>query len=132
MSDRTVLIVDDQEGIRKLLTRWLAQWDYASREVGTAEEALAAMEDAQADIILCDIGLPGHDGLWLAEQVHERWSATAIVMATGIDASAVVRASRKLGAVAYVRKPFDPTLLRQAIDRAAGRLHFRSSVESTT
>jgi CheY-like chemotaxis protein len=132
MTDRTILIVDDEQAIRALLKRWAAGWDYTTREAATAEEALAAMEAASADILLCDIGLPDHDGLWLAEQVHERWPQTAIVMATAVDAANVVRASRKLGAVAYVTKPIDPALLRQALDRAAGRLHFRSSAESTT
>jgi CheY-like chemotaxis protein len=130
MADRTVLIVDDERPIRSLLARWVAGWDYAFREATTAEEALAAMEAAPADIVLCDVGLPDRDGLWLAEEVHARWPHTAIVMATAVDEPDVVRASRKLGAVAYVTKPFDPMLLRQALDRAAGRLHFRSSAES--
>ena len=69
------------------------------------------------------------DGLWLAEQVHVQWPQTAIIMCTAHDDSQIVRASHKLGAIAYVTKPLDLDLLRQALDHASGRLHFRPSAE---
>lgn len=125
----TVLVVDDEQPIRALLTRWLAKWRYDVREAESAMAALDIMAADAADIIIADISMPEHDGLWLAEQVHAKWPTTPVIMGTGNDQVEVVRESRKLGAVAYVLKPFDPDLLRQAVDRAAGRLHFRPSVE---
>jgi two-component system response regulator YesN len=89
------------------------------------------MAAAPAEVVLCDISMPEHDGLWLAEQVRARWPATSIIMATGHDESDLVRQSRKLGALAYVTKPFDPHLVRQAVDHASGRLRYRPSAEST-
>lgn len=124
----TVLIVDDEQPIRALLARWLVKWGYSVKDVGSAVEALTTMEVEPMAIVVCDIGMPEHDGLWLAEQVHARWPETAIIMGTGRDDSPTVRTSRKLGAVAYVTKPFDPDLLRQAVDHASGRLKFRPSV----
>ena len=114
-----VLIVDDEPPVRALLTRWLTAWGYPLRAVGSASQALAAMAADPADIILCDIAMPDQDGVWLAQQVHQRWPATAIIMSTGRDDSATVRASRAAGAVAYVLKPFNPVLLRAAIDGSA-------------
>ena len=122
-----ILIVDDQPPIRKLLTRWVTRWGYDVRDVGSAVEALNVMAADPADIVLCDIKMPEHDGLWLAEQLHGQWPQTAIIMSTGRDDSQAVRASRTLGAVAYVTKPFDAILLRQALDHASGRVHFRPS-----
>jgi len=130
-SKHEILVVDDEQPIRAILTRWLTRWGYEVREAGNAAEALDAMSAVPAGIIVCDIGMPDHDGLWLAEQVHERWPATAVIMGTGIDESVIVRTSRRVGAVAYVTKPFDADLLRQAIDHAAGRLHFRPSAEES-
>lgn len=126
-----ILVVDDETPIRALLLRWGTRWGYRVREAGSATEALELMAASPADIMLCDVGMPDRDGLWLAEQVRERWPATAIVMGTGVDESVIVRTSRKLGAVGYVTKPFAPSLLRQALDHAAGRLQFRPSVEQT-
>lgn len=124
-----VLVVDDEAPIRKLLTRWLKSWGYAVKTAASAEDALAMMAAEPAAIMVCDIEMPEHDGLWLAEQVLARWPATAIIMGTGHDDSPTVRTSRKLGAVAYVTKPFDAHLLRQAVDHAAGRIRFRPSAE---
>ena len=124
-----ILVVDDEQPIRTLLSRWLTGWGYTVLEAPSAMGALDSMATAPADIVICDIRMPEHDGLWLAEQVRNRWPEAAIIMGTGYDEPSLVRASRKLGAVAYVTKPFDPDLLRQAVDHAAGRLRFRPSAE---
>lgn len=123
-----VLIVDDEEPIRQLLTHWVTGWGYDVKDVGSAVEALDRMAAEPADIVLCDINMPEQDGLWLAEQLHTQWPQTAIIMSTARDDSLTVRTSRTLGAVAYVTKPFDLDLLRQALDHASGRIHFRPSV----
>ena len=123
------LIVDDELPIRKLLRHWLNGWGYDVRHVGSAVEALDVMAAEPADILLCDVNMPEHDGLWLADQVHAQWPQTAIIMSTGRDDPQTVRTSRKLGALAYVTKPFDLDLLRQALDHASGRLQFRPSAE---
>ena len=124
-----VLIVDDDPPVRRVLTRLVTKFGYGVKEVGSAVEALDVMAADPADIVLCDINMPEHDGLWLAEQVHALWPDTAIIMSTGLDDAETVLTSRKLGAVAYVTKPFDSDLLRQALDRASGRLRFRPSAE---
>ena len=125
-----VLIVDDELPIRMLLTRWITGWGYGVRDAGDAVEALDVMEAEPADILLCDVTMPEHDGLWLAEQVHARWPGTAIVMSTARDDPETVRASRKLGAVAYVTKPFILYMLRQALDEASGRSQLPSIAEA--
>src|SRR5688500_3097470 len=112
---RKVLIVDDEPPVRTLLARWLTAWGYAVREAATAQEALDIMAADPADIVLSDINMPEQDGLWLAEQVHARWPAAAIVMSTGRDDPEAVRKSRIAGAVGYVIKPFDPVMVRETV-----------------
>lgn len=124
-----VLVVDDEPQIRQLLTRWLAKWGYGTESAATAEIAIEIMSAAPADILLSDVRMPGHDGLWLAEYVRARWPDTAIIMATGLDDVQTVVESRRLGAVDYVLKPFATALVRQAVDRASGRIKFRPSVQ---
>ena len=127
---RKVLIVDDEAPVRAVLSRWLTRWGYDSiREVGSALEAMDAMNADPADILLCDVNMPEHDGLWLVEQVQACWPRTAIVMSTGLDDPTTIRTSRLRGAVAYVTKPFDPHLLEQALERASGHLRVRPSAE---
>lgn len=126
---KKVLIVDDEPRIREILMRWLKGWGYGVRDVGSASEALDVMAADPADIVLCDVAMPERDGLWLAEQVHTQWPQTAIIMSTAHDDSGTVRTSRKLGAIAYVIKPFDPVMLREALDTASGPAPFRPSTE---
>jgi CheY-like chemotaxis protein len=64
--------------------------------------------------------MPEHDGLWLAEQVHAKWPRTAIIMSTAHRDAHTVQTSRKVGAAAYVTKPFVPYLLQEALDHVTG------------
>lgn len=124
-----ILVVDDEPQIRELLKRWLAKWGYGTESAATADLAIDIMSAAPADILLSDVRMPGHDGLWLAERVRARWPDTAIIIATALDDVQTVVQSRRLGAVDYVLKPFAPALVRQAVDRASGRVQFRPSVQ---
>ena len=126
-----VLICDDDGPIRRLLRHWLEAWGYVVKDTGSAKEALDAMADKPAAILLCDISMPEHDGLWLAEQVHAQWPDTAIIMSSAYDDPQIVRKSRAVGAVAFVKKPFDLNLLRHALDQATGQSQFRPSAVRT-
>jgi CheY-like chemotaxis protein len=117
-----VLVVDDEGSIRKLLTRWLAGWGYQSKEAASADEALAHMAVEPAAIILCDVMMPGHDGIWLTEQIRNRWPDAAVIMASSAQDMETVMRMRRQGAVDYVTKPFGREMLRQALLRANERL----------
>src|SRR5688572_9131011 len=90
-----VLVVDDEQSARAFLRRRLEAWGYMVEEAESAAQALEAMFAAPASIVLCDIRMPGHDGLWLAERVREHWPQTAIIMTTAIDDIETVVKSRK-------------------------------------
>jgi CheY-like chemotaxis protein len=118
----SVLVVDDDESIRRLLTRWLAGWDYDAKEAANADDAIVMMTTQPADIILCDVNMPVHDGIWLAEQVRGRWPQTAVIMASSAQDMETVMRMRKQGAVDYVTKPFGREMLRQALQRAREKM----------
>jgi DNA-binding NtrC family response regulator len=117
-----VLVVDDEDAIRQLLARWLAGWGYEAKQAGNAEDAIAIMAAEPAAILLCDVMMPVHDGIWLAEQVRARWPETAVIMASSAQDMETVMRMRKQGAVDYVTKPFGREMLRQALHRATGNL----------
>jgi CheY-like chemotaxis protein len=118
----SVLVVDDEEQIRRLLTRWLAGWGYDAKEAANADDAIVMMTSQPADIILCDVNMPVHDGIWLAEQVRGRWPQTAVIMASSAQDMDTVMRMRKQGAVDYITKPFGREMLRQALQRASEKL----------
>jgi DNA-binding NtrC family response regulator len=112
----SVLIVDDESGIRQLLARWLSAEGYSLREAPDAETALAEMAKAAADVVMCDIEMPGQGGLWLAAQLGRRFPATGMVLATGVDSVPAVT-SLQPGIVEYLVKPFARDLVLQAVSR---------------
>jgi len=116
-----VLVVDDELPIRIILTRMLKGWGYGVWHVASAAEALAIMEVEPADILLSDVSMPEHDGLWLAEHVHARWPGTSIVMSTARRDTHTVQTSRKLGAVAYITKPFVLYVVQEALERVSAQ-----------
>jgi CheY-like chemotaxis protein len=118
MSDRYVLVVDDEASTREFLRHWLEAMGYDVRDAATADIALGMMLTDPAAIILLDIEMPGHDGLWFAERVKAAWPATAIVFASGVDNMSTIERTRWLGAVDYVQKPFQWEMVAQAMRRA--------------
>jgi response regulator RpfG family c-di-GMP phosphodiesterase len=114
---RSVLIVDDENGVRDLMCRWLEAGGYNVKTASNAEEALHHLAVAPSAVALCDIRMPGRDGLWLAERIRQRYPETAVIMATGVqDVSAAVESMRQ-GAVDYLTKPFGRDRLREAVLR---------------
>jgi two-component system phosphate regulon response regulator OmpR len=113
-----VLIVDDDAGVRALVTRWLQQEGYTTAEASTAEEALGVVEaNGAIGVVICDLVMPGNGGLWLVDQLRQQAPAIALVLGTANDRVSGAVSLRE-GVVAYVVKPFSRTLLVSGV--AAG------------
>jgi DNA-binding NtrC family response regulator len=102
----TVLIVDDEDGVRRLLTHWVHSLGYTAKVAGDASAALDVLKSTQVDVAVCDIRMPGNDGVWLIDQVRKDYPGTAVVIATGLPdmAPAVTLQS---GVAGYLIKPFE-------------------------
>ncbi len=116
-----VLVVDDESPIRELLVRWVSGDEYQVREAATAEAALADMRVTPADIVLCDVRMPGETGLWLTGQLRSLFPETAIVLVTS-DTSVPPQISLQPGVVEYLAKPFTREEVLEAV-RLAARWH---------
>jgi len=114
----SVLIVDDEAGIREILVRWLSAAGYDIRAAPDAETALEAIGGAAPDVLMCDVEMPGQGGLWLwlAAQVGQRFPTTAIALATALDSVPPVN-SMQPSIVEYLVKPFKQDLVLQAVSR---------------
>ena len=79
-----VLIVDDEESIRKVLARWIETIGYKTTQADCAEAGLKAMTANPAAVVFCDVQMPGQGGLWLAGVLRAQFPQAAIVLATGV------------------------------------------------
>ena len=116
-SSRYILVVDDESIVREFLKRCLEREGHTVKQAASAAEALELMVDEPAAAVLCDIRMPGQDGLWLAERLRAHWPRTPVVMATAIDDQQTVARTRELGAVDYINKPIQPGQLLEVVRR---------------
>ena len=105
MSVTTVLIVDDELPIRRLLRSALLRNGYAVVEAGDAKSALATLNADNPGAVLLDLGLPDRDGLELVPVIKAKGAALLVISAR--EATAEKVAALDLGADDYVTKPFD-------------------------
>jgi CheY-like chemotaxis protein len=113
----SVLIVDDERPIRKLLARWLSAEGYVIHEAADAESAVEILATHTISVTLCDRSMPGRDGEWLVAQIRERFRKVAIVLATG-DHSLPPRITLQPGVVGYLVKPFTAAVVLDAVHSA--------------
>ncbi|MBF6024843.1 response regulator [Lysobacter niastensis] len=108
-----VLVVDDDEEIGRLLTRYLGGHGYRVSHVGDADGLRRILQHERIDLILLDLGLPDADGLSLLRGFQQHWHGPVIVVSgRGEPVERVV--GLELGADDYISKPFD---LRELLAR---------------
>ena len=102
-----LMIVDDEEPIRRMLARLLTRNGYECETAPDAETAQAALDHAHFDLLLTDMDMPGMSGLDLITQICKLHTDTATVMVTGLDDTALAQAAMEVGAYGYIIKPFE-------------------------
>jgi len=123
-----ILVVDDEAPIRDILFRRLTQWGHDVVTAHNAEAAVQEMTKVPAQIVFSDVIMPVYDGVWLAQQIRERWPETVIVAVSGAQEMTTVVKMRQYGAVDFVVKPIGREMLHQALERALARLPASGSV----
>jgi response regulator RpfG family c-di-GMP phosphodiesterase len=111
----SVLVVDDDHTLRSVLSSWVHSFGYEVRQAENAAEALDTLADTPAEVALCDINMPGRDGVWLASQIRERHPRTAIIMATAARDMDLAVSTLRSDVVDYLLKPFDHARLLEAL-----------------
>src|SRR5438309_11178876 len=105
-ADRTtVLVVDDEDGIRQALTRFLSRLGYHVEAAANATEALQQLSAHHPQAMLCDIRMPESSGVELLPKVLAQDPELAVLMLTAIDEPRTATECLKLGAYDYLSKP---------------------------
>lgn len=112
MNDVTVLIVDDESRMRKLIKDFLMQKNYKILEAGDGEEALKVFEENQnkISVILLDVMMPKLDGWSVLRQIRQT-SKVPIIMLTARGEEQDELFGFELGVDEYISKPFSPKIL---------------------
>lgn len=116
-----ILVVDDEEIIRRGLKRLLESHNYQVELASTAEEALMILEKRSFDLVLTDIQMPGIDGLELLREIKNRSAQTPVVMVTAFVVAENILSALRAGASDFVPKPYNPEELLIIVEREATR-----------
>jgi putative two-component system response regulator len=102
-----ILIVDDEDLIRRMIGRLLKRQSYDCELAASAAEAKQKLREDSYDLVLSDVNMPGESGLDLVRHVFEAHPDTATVMVTGLDDSNIADVALTMGAYGYIIKPFE-------------------------
>jgi two-component system, OmpR family, alkaline phosphatase synthesis response regulator PhoP len=125
MVKRSILVVEDEEDIRELVSYTLLKEGYQVASVASGEEALSVAEAKPPDLIVLDLMLPGLDGLTVCQRLraNPKTANTSIVMLTARGEESDIVSGLNMGADDYITKPFSRNVLLariRAVLRNAG------------
>ncbi|MCU0593582.1 MAG: response regulator, partial [Desulfobacterales bacterium] len=130
--ENTLLLADDEEGIRKVLGIALADSGYDVRTAESGLEALRLFRETRPAIVLTDIKMPGMDGIELLRQIKTERPETEVIMITGHGDMDLAIESLKLEATDFVTKPINDDVLAIALKRAQERIAMRRQLRNYT
>lgn len=134
-SNTRILVVDDDERIRRLLSCYLTREGYAVRQAADGEQMRSRLSSEGTDLVILDLMLPGEDGLTLATELRSK-SAIPIIMLTGKTSNADKVVGLEIGADDYITKPFDRRELlarvRSVLRRVATHGHEAARTQRTS
>jgi two-component system response regulator FixJ len=110
-----IYIVDDEESVRRGLSRLMRSAGMSCRDFASAEQFLAEMDPQQKGCILLDITMPGLTGLQLPNELKKRKINLPVIAVSARDDADTCNQARQLGARFFLRKPVDDQALLDAI-----------------
>lgn len=114
-----VLLVDDDDGVRRVFGRVLSRAGFQISEAADGATALTMLARQSFDVVLSDIAMPGLTGMQLLQAVRERGHPVQVVLATGNPTLETAMRAGALGVVHYLTKPVEHTVLVEVIRKAA-------------
>jgi two-component system response regulator PilR (NtrC family) len=117
LSDLRVLVVDDEQDVRRGIERIVRGTGASVAGAASAEEALRHLEEHPTDLVLTDVRMPGASGIDLLRGVRARWPDAGVVLITGFGTIETAVSCLQAGAAHFLTKPFDNAQLVEVVER---------------
>jgi CheY-like chemotaxis protein len=129
LKSNRILIVEDDPGIRAVMSRQFRRSGYQVEQAGGAEEALQRLQHVgdRFDVVVTDVHLPGESGVELARRIRGAYPEQPVVFMTGDNDAAIARQALRQGAAGFLLKPFEFAELETVVKKAAVRVVARGA-----
>ncbi|SMC25623.1 two-component system, NtrC family, response regulator HydG [Desulfacinum hydrothermale DSM 13146] len=121
-----ILIVDDDDAHRLMLSTLLKDWGFGVKEAGDGHRAVQIIREGPLDLVLMDVRMPEMDGIEATRRIRRYNPAVPIIMLTAYSSVPSAVEALKAGAYDYLTKPIDFDALRLAMDRALDHTRLRT------
>lgn len=130
MSQRRILVVDDDESLRRVTQVQLEQSGYEVAAAADGNEALAVLERFPADMVITDLKMPGMSGLDLLKRIRAETPEIVVIMVTAFGTIENAVEAMRAGAYDYITKPVQIEELRMTVSRALEHLDLQEEVRN--
>ena len=124
-----ILVIDDEESVRRGLISILLREGHIAEGVGTAEEGLRLADRKRFDLVFLDVRLPGADGIGLIPKLRSKGSPPEVVVLTGYGTVPSAVEAMRRGALDYVEKPFHTDRIISLVGRVLELNYLKEEVE---
>jgi DNA-binding response OmpR family regulator len=128
----SVLVVDDDRALRKLIRAYLQEEGIAVLECGSGEEAVELARDHRPSLVLLDVRLPGIDGFEVLRRFEAGDLGLPVIMLTSVSDEVDQLVGFRLGAVDYITKPVSPKLLAAKVKSFVSRVSGHETAQRCT
>ena len=115
MRSMKILVIDDEQVVLNSCQRVLEAEGFEVALVPSVTDALEALEREEFSLLLIDVKMPGHNGMYLMEAVRERWPQIPTIIMSGYDTAETVQEAARKGASTFIAKPFTPDELIETV-----------------
>jgi len=124
MNIMKILVVDDEDIVLESCQAVFELEGFEVMLVPSADKAIEAMKNDNFTLLLIDVKMPKHDGMYLMEKIKEQWPDIPIIVMSGYYTTETIKEAFEMGAAKFIAKPFEPEELvktvRQIIKKEKG------------
>jgi DNA-binding NtrC family response regulator len=122
-----ILVVDDDAIVIKSCRRILEAEGFEVTAVPGADEALEKIKSSEFDLLLMDVKMPKHDGIFLMREIKKNWPDIPIMVMSGYPTPETIADVLKLGATQFIPKPFRPDELVKSVRQVIQKMPRKKS-----
>ena len=110
-----ILVVDDEKMVLESCQAVLEEEGFQVTLVPNADQALRVLTQNEFVVLLIDVKMPGHDGMYLMKKIKELWPDKPVIVMSGYYTKETIYEATRMGAATFIAKPFEPDELVETI-----------------